>query len=124
MKRDKIIFWITTGFIFLFEGVMPAITSQSELAKEGIRHLGYPEYFGIMLTVFKVSGSLALIIPLIPNRIKEWAYAGFAIDFISAFVSLWAVDGLKPSTFFPIVAIGILVLSYVFYHKLIETDNV
>jgi hypothetical protein len=121
MKRDKIIFWTTTGIIFLFEGVMPALTSQSELAKEGIRHLGYPGYFGVMLMVFKVAGALSLIIPQIPSRIKEWAYAGFAIDFISAFVSTWVVDGLKPLTFFPLVFVVILVFSYVFYHKTIKT---
>lgn len=117
MKRDKIIFWVTTSIIFLFEGVMPAFTSQSEMAKESIRHLGYPDYFGVLLTVFKVSGALALIIPQIPGRIKEWAYAGFAFDFISAFVSLWVIDGPKGMTFTPIVAIVILVLSYVYYHK-------
>lgn len=44
MKKDKIIFWVTTIIIFLFEGVMPALTSQSAMAKEGIRHLGYPQY--------------------------------------------------------------------------------
>jgi hypothetical protein len=90
------------------------------MAKEGIRHLGYPDYFGVMLAGFKVLGAIALILPQIPNRIKEWAYAGFAIDFISAFVSTWAVDGLKPLTFFPLVFVAILVLSYVYYHKLIK----
>jgi len=117
MKKDKVIFWITTVVIFLLEGLMPALTSQSEMAKEGIRHLGYPDYFGMMLTVFKVSGALVLIIPVIPKRIKEWAYAGFAFDFISAFVSIWAVDGLHGMTFAPLVALGILVVSYVFYHR-------
>lgn len=118
MKSTKIIFWVTTGLIFLFEGVMPALTSQSELAKEGIRHLGYPDYFGVMLTVFKVLGALILIIPKIPNRIKEWAYAGFAIDFIAAFVSLAAVDGFSGITLIPIIALLILIISYVNYHKL------
>lgn len=122
MKSAKWIFWITTGMIFLFEGVMPALTSQTEMAKEGIRHLGYPEYFGVLLAVFKVCGALALIIPQIPGRVKEWAYAGFAFDFISAFVSNWAVDGLKPVAFSAIVALGILVASYVSYHKL-NTNN-
>ncbi|NOU46921.1 MAG: DoxX family protein [Bacteroidales bacterium] len=122
MKKYKIIFWVTTGIIFLFEGVMPAFTSQTEMAKEGIRHLGYPDYFGVMLTVFKVLGALALIIPRIPGRIKEWAYAGFAFDFIAAFVSNWAVDGLTPSAFFPLVFVGILVLSYVNFHKLQQND--
>src|SRR5882672_1257686 len=93
MKTTKTIFWTATIIIFLFEGVMPALTSQTELAKEGIRHLGYPSYFGIMLTIFKVLGALVLIIPKIPGRIKEWAYVGFAIDFIAACVSHWVVDG-------------------------------
>jgi len=118
MKLNKVIFWVTTGIIFLFEGVMTALTSQSEMAKEGVRHLGYPDYFATMLACFKVAGALVLIIPQIPNRIKEWAYAGFAIDFISAFISTWVVDGLKPLTFFPMVFVGILVVSYVYYHKI------
>src|SRR5688572_25177059 len=118
MKTVKIIFWTTTILIFLFEGVMPALTSQTELAKEGIRHLGYPEYFGVLLTVFKILGSLALVIPKIPARIKEWAYAGFAFDFISACVSLWAVDGFGVQTIFPLIVLAILAVSYTYYHKL------
>ena len=82
MKKDKIIYWSATTLIVLFEGLMPALTSQTELAKEGIRHLGYPEYFGNALVVFKVLGVLALIVPQIPIRLKEWAYAGLAFDFI------------------------------------------
>jgi len=118
MKRNKIIFWTTTIFIFLLEGLMPVLTAQSEQAKEGLKHLGYPAYFGLMLTIFKALGALALIIPSIPSRIKEWAYAGFAFDFIAAFVSIWAVDGLSGMTFFPIIALGILALSYIYRQKL------
>lgn len=118
MKKDKIIYWFTTTLIFLFEGVMPALTSQSEVAKEGIRHLGYPDYFGVMLTVFKVLGALVLFIPAVPKRFKEWAYVGFGIDFISAFVSLWVVDGFKPLLLLPAVCIVALVFSYTSYHKL------
>lgn len=122
MKKNKIIFWTTTTIIFLMEGVMPALTSQTEMAKEGIRHLGYPDYFGVMLTVFKVLGSLVLIIPQIPNRVKEWAYAGFAIDFIGAFVSIAVVDGISGTTFFPLFIFGILIVSYVYYHKTRTTN--
>ena len=117
MRRDRWIFWITTGIIVLFDGVLPALTSHSEMAKEGIRHLGYPDYFGVMLTVFKGLGAIVLIFPQFPNRIKEWAYAGFAIDFISAFVSTGVVDGFIPSTFFPLLFLFILIVSYVYYHK-------
>lgn len=118
MKKDKIIFWSATALIALFEGVMPALTSQTELAKEGIRHLGYPEYFGNALVVFKVLGVLALVIPQIPKRVKEWAYAGFAFDFIFASISHGAVDGVNVQTFFPMIVFGVLALSYVYYHRL------
>ena len=126
MKKDKIIFWTTTVIIFLFEGVMPALTSQSEMAKEGIRHLGYPVYFGNALVVFKVLGTLSLIIPQVPKRIKEWAYAGFAFDFLFASISYFAIEGVVLLSFFPFIFLGILTISYIYYHKINDntTNNV
>jgi len=118
MKKDKIIYWITTIIIVLFEGVMPALTSQTELAKEGIRHLGYPEYFGNALVIFKILGVLALVIPQVSKRLKEWAYAGFAFDFLFATISHGSVDGINGQTFFPLVVLGVLAVSYIYYHKL------
>jgi hypothetical protein len=123
MKKEKIIFWVATIIIFLFEGVMPALTSQTELAKEGIRHLGYPEYFGNALIVFKVLGVLALVIPQIPKRIKEWAYAGFAFDFIFAVISHWVVDGIVFFTFFPLIIMGILAISYIYWNKIMDSTE-
>jgi hypothetical protein len=123
MKKDKIIYWAATGIIALFEGVMPALTSQTELAKEGIRHLGYPEYFGNALVVFKIVGVLALVLPMVPKRLKEWAYAGFVFDFLFASISHGAVDGISFQSFFPLIILGILMLSYVYYHKLQENNG-
>ncbi|MBP6855175.1 MAG: DoxX family protein [Candidatus Pacebacteria bacterium] len=118
MKKHKIIFWVTTSLIFIFEGVMPALTSQSEMSIQGIVGLGYPLYFVTLLTVFKVLGSIVLIVPKFPARVKEWAYAGFGIDFICAFVSLWVVAGFNAGLALPVVAFIILALSYNSYHKL------
>lgn len=123
MKTTKIIFWTTTTIIFLMEGVLPALTSQTALAKEGIRHLAYPEYFGNALVVFKVLGALALLIPKVPGRIKEWAYAGFTFDFIFAAISHGAVDGIDFQTFFPIIFLAVLAMSYFTYHKLKNTPS-
>lgn len=118
MKKEKIIYWTATTIIALLEGLMPALTSQTELAKEGIRHLGYPEYFGNALVIFKVLGVLILVIPQISKRLKEFAYAGFAFDFLFAAISHGVVDGLNGQTFFPLIVLGILAVSYVYYHKL------
>ncbi|KIQ20250.1 MULTISPECIES: DoxX family protein [Flavobacterium] len=124
MKKAKMIFWITTIIIFLFEGVMPALTSQSEMAKEGIRHLGYPEYFGNALVVFKIIGVLILVIPQVSNRVKEWAYAGFAFDFIFASISHFAVDGVDFQSFFPLIFLAILATSYIYHHKIEQYKNI
>jgi hypothetical protein len=118
MEKDKIIFWTATIIIFLFEGVMPALTSQTELAKVSIRHLGYPEYFGNALVVFKILGVLALVIPQVPKRIKEWAYAGFVFDFIFACISHSVVDGLNFQSFFSLLIMAILFVSYCYYLKI------
>ncbi len=119
-KTTKILFWVPTILIFIFEGVMPALTSQTEMAKEGMRHLGYPLYFGTALAVFKVCGAIILIIPKFPARIKEWAYAGFGFDFIFASISYVCVDGVGGNAAFPLVVLALLILSYVSYHKMIE----
>lgn len=120
MKKYKIFFWVTTGLIFLFEGVMPSFTSQSEMSIQGITHLGYPLYFVTLLTVFKILGSLVLIIPQVPKRVKEWAYAGFMIDFLSAFISIWVVDGFGIMLLPAVIAITILIVSYVAWNKLFQ----
>jgi len=103
---------------------MPALRGHSELAVQGVTHLGYPLYFVTILTVFKVVGALTLIIPQAPARIKEWAYAGFAINLICAFVSTWVVDGLNGLTFFPIIILTILIASYIQHHKLIDLNSI
>lgn len=118
MKKYKIMFWISTGIIFLMEGVMVLFTSQSEMSVQGITSLGYPLYFVTLLAVFKVLGSFVLIIPQVPARIKEWAYAGFGIDFICAFVSIVAVFGFGIMVLMPVLFMILLVMSYVSYHKL------
>ena len=124
MKTTKINYWTSTILIFLLDGLMPALTSNTELARQGISHLGYPDYFRVMLTVFKVLGAIVLILPKINGRFKEWAYVGFAINFICAAVSHCVVDGFGGQTIFPLVAFAILTASYLSYHKLSDQTDI
>ncbi|MEA5403660.1 DoxX family protein [Arcicella sp. DC2W] len=123
MKTTKITFWISTSLIFLFMGVMPALTGHTEMAKEGTKHLGYPQYFGMALNIFKIAGSLALVIPQVPKTLKEWAYAGFVFDIIFATISLWAVDGFNAMLLMPVLVMTILLVSYFSYHKLQSSQS-
>ncbi len=116
-KSTKIIYWITTGIIALF--LLPGIFFlNSPQATEGIKHLGMPYWFHIELGIGKFIGALILILPMISNRIKEWAYVALGIDSLSAIVGLLAVDGVQPMSFAPLIFFVILVLSYIYFHKL------
>ena len=119
MKTNKIIFWITSGFLFLFEGVMPvsAWIFAPESATAGTVYLGFPGYFAYVLIVFKALGAIALIMPRLPRQIKEWAYAGLAFNFICASISHFVVDGSGFVSFFPLIILAILVVSYLQYFK-------
>ena len=122
MTRNlKITYWISTSIIFLFEGVLVALTSHTEMAIDGISRLGYPYYFGPHLAIMKVIGSLILIAPFVKGRIKEWAYAGFFFDFLWATISHGFVDGwINGETLSMSMAFIVWGLSYFSYHKAIK----
>ena len=119
MKKNNVLFWVTTVFLFLFEGMMPlsALIFAPESALDGTLALGYPAYFAYVLIAFKVLGAIALIIPKLPRRVKEWAYAGLAFNFICAIISHLAVDRNPAFVFLPCVIFVILIVSYVNYFK-------
>lgn len=113
----KIIYWISTGLLALF--VLPGIFFlNSPMALEGTRHLGMPHWFHEELGIAKFIGGLILILPMIPARLKEWAYVAFGIDVISAIIGALSVDGLVPAAFEPLIFFVILLVSYIYFHKL------
>lgn len=50
---------------------------------QGVVALGFPAYFVVFLGVWKVLGSIAILVPRFP-LIKEWAYAGIMFDLTGA----------------------------------------
>ncbi len=116
VRKYKIIYWIATGLIALFE-LSGSLFMNSEMAKEGMRHLGLPDWFRWEVSIGHLIGGILLIIP-VNKRIKEWTYVAFGIDFISAFIAYLSIDGFGVNTLTPLISIGILIVSYVYYHKL------
>ena len=119
MKKNKIIFWVATIIIFLFEGLMPlgTLLFATEYATAGTKLLGYPDYFAHALIICKVLGATALIIPTLHPKIREWAYAGLTFNLIFAVVSHAVVDGEIANILMPIVIGGVLAISYIFNLK-------
>jgi len=112
-----VIYWIFTSLIVLLDSVIPAFTFNTDLAKQGISHLGFPDYFRIELSIAKIIGGILLILPVIPARYKEWAYVGFGINFISAMIANFVTDGAGPAIL-PLVGLVLLTISYIYYHKI------
>ncbi|SFC73991.1 DoxX-like family protein [Parapedobacter composti] len=120
MKKYKTIFWVATIIIILWEGVMPlsALLFSSEQATIGTRPLGYPDYFAYALIICKVLGVVAISVPQVPARLKEWAYAGLTFNLIFAFISHAAVDQNIGFMLMPLVVLGILAVSYRYNRKI------
>lgn len=120
MKTQKIIFWISTSIIFLWEGLMPLMTLlfAPQYATAGTQPLGYPDYFAYALIIFKVLGASALMLPQLPAKLREWAYAGLSFNLTFAVISHAAVDKNVAFIMMPLVVGAILGLSYFSNSKL------
>ncbi len=96
MPRSKgltIGFWTSTALFCLQMGFTAWAQLKLPQVAAAFTHLGFPAYFRVELSWAKFLGLLLLVAP-VPARLKEWAYAGFAITLGSALVAHLAVgDG-------------------------------
>ena len=117
MKTINIYYWIFTVLLvalMLLSAVTGLMNSPDGAAL--MKHLGYPPHLLTFLSVAKILGIIAILVPGYP-RLKEWAYAGFAFDLIGAGYSGLAVG--DPIVQWVVVYIGLIFVfgSYIFYHK-------
>jgi signal transduction histidine kinase len=87
-KSVVIAFWIVTA-LFCVEMIFTAYWEWfTPQAAQAFARLEFPaESFRVELSVAKMLGVLALLVPAIPSRVKEWAYAGFAFNLVSALIA-------------------------------------
>jgi DoxX-like family len=125
-KRERLIYRTATGIIlavmvfsiinFVFNDHFPFPNGP----EGAFVHLGLPRWFKAELTIAKILGVLALSLPGVPIKIKEFAYFGFAITLMSAGIAHFARGDARLSVLFvidPFVFLGILVVSYSYFLK-------
>lgn len=119
MKREKLIFWITTA-IFCLSMLSSAYMylTDPELKEGFANHLGIPDYLRIELAVAKTLGALTLLLPFIPKGFKFFAYAGFTINLISAFVAHISLGDPVNQVIMPLVFLVLLIASYISYNRM------
>src|SRR6476619_7586383 len=79
-------YWIATALFALQMGFTAYAQLRLPQVAEAFTHLGFPDYFRIELSWLKLAGILVLLLPA-ADRLKEWAYAGFAITLGSALIA-------------------------------------
>ena len=110
-------YWIVTVFFCLQIGFTAYAQLRLPQVAGAFAHLGFPDYFRVELSWAKFFGVVLLLAP-VPARLKEWAYAGFAITLGSALIAHLSV-GDGPDAWGWAAGTGALwVLSYFFWRRL------
>jgi hypothetical protein len=92
-KSTAVIYWISTLLFCLQIGFTAYAQLRLPQVAAAFTHLGFPPYFRVELSWAKFLGIVLLLAP-VPARLKEWAYAGFAVTLVSAVIAHLAVgDG-------------------------------
>lgn len=92
-KSTTIAYWAITALFCLQMGFTAYAQLTLPQVAEAFTRLGFPAYFRVELSCAKLLGIVLLLAP-VPPRLKEWAYAGFAINIVSALIAHLAVgDG-------------------------------
>ena len=116
-KGATIGFWISTALFCLQMSFTAYAQLRLPQVAEAFSHLGFPAYFRVELAWAKLLGVVLLLAP-VPARLKEWAYAGFAITLGSALIAHFSV-GDGPEAWGWAAGTSVLwVLSYFFWRRL------
>src|SRR6478672_8959463 len=116
-KATTIAYWIVTALFCLQISFTAYAQLRLPQVAEAFTHLGFPAYFRVELSWAKFLG-VALLLAPVPARLKEWAYAGFAITLGSALIAHLSVgDGPKAWGWAAATAV-LWVLSYSLWRRL------
>jgi hypothetical protein len=112
-----IAYWISTGLFCLQIGFTAYAQLSLPQVAEAFTRMGFPGYFRVELAIAKLLGVMVLLAPVGP-RLKEWAYAGFAITLVSAVIAHLSV-GDGPEAWGWAAGTGMLwTLSYCLWRRL------
>ena len=92
-KTKTAVYCIVTALFCLQMGFTAYAQLRLPQVADQFTHLGFPPYFRVELSLAKLIGVVLLLAP-VPPPLKEWAYAGFAINLASALVAHFSLgDG-------------------------------
>jgi hypothetical protein len=116
-KAKIMVYWVITSLFCLQMSFTAYAQLRLPQVAEAFVHFGFPDYFRVELSWAKLLG-VALLLAPVPARLKEWAYAGFAINLASALIAHFSV-GDSPDAWGWAAGTSVLWgLSYFFWRRL------
>ena len=116
-RAKTIVYWLVTALFCLQMSFTAYAQLRLPQVAAAFTHFGFPAYFRVELSLAKLLGVALLLAPA-PARLKEWAYAGFAIDLGSALIAHFAVGDGPQAWSWPAITSVLWALSYVFWRRL------
>ncbi len=117
----KTIYWSTTSITALYLLWSSYGYLFSKLVIEGIEKLGFPNFFRIQLAVLKIIAVIILLLPQIPIVIKDWAYVGIGLFYITAIIAHFAHKDPLIINSINIILLALLIVSNIYLRKLALT---
>jgi hypothetical protein len=117
MNKTTVFYWIFTGLLaalMLLASIPDILRVPDALAV--FAHLGYPPYLLPFLGAAKFLGVIAIVSP-VPDRLKEWAYAGFVFDLTGALYSHLNVGDPVSTWMFAVIGLVLTAGSYFYFRK-------
>ena len=121
LRKAQVIYWTSTAIVcgvMVFSAVNFNLKNPLGPMKGAFAHLGLPDYFRIELTAAKALGVIALLMPGLPTTVRDFAYAGFGITLVSASIAHFSSGDPLPFVIDPLLFLGALIVSYVYFHKI------
>ena len=126
MTKARAVYWSTTAIVcavMVFSAINFNLQNPLGPMKGAFKHLGFPDYFRLELTIAKALGVIALVVPGIPAKVREFAYVGFAIVLASASIAHFSTGDPVLFVIDPLLFLGALIVSYVYFEKLRRDDS-
>ena len=121
-KATTVAYWIITALFCLQMSFTAYAQLRLPQVAEAFTRLGFPAYFRVELSCAKLLGVALLLAPA-PARLKEWAYAGFAINLASALIAHLSVGDGPEAWGFAAATSVLWGLSYFFWRRLQTTPT-
>jgi len=114
----KVLYWTSTLLVALmiFVSAMTYLFHKGTI--DGVKELGFPDSFRTQLAILKIIGALMLILPQVPLQVKEWAYAGIALFYITAIVAHTAHGDPIALSLVSVFFFALLIVSNIYLHKM------